>query len=170
MNYKELIQQRYSCRHFTEKTVTPEQLTRIIQAGRVAPTAMNLQPYRIFVMDSPKAKEAVRASTHCTYGADTFLLIGAETKAAWTREFDHRNFADVDATIVATHILLAVTAEGLASTWVGHFDAPLLKERYPEMNDYDLIAIFPIGHPAEDGGPSERHTLRKEQDAVVTVL
>lgn len=76
----------------------------------------------------------------------------------------------MDAAIVATHIMLTIHNEGLGSTWVGHFDAPKLKEFFPEMADYDLIAIFPVGYPAENGVPSPRHEVRKEMSEIVTVL
>ena len=59
---------------------------------------------------------------------------------------------------------------GLSTTWVGYFDAPLLKSLCPEMADYDLIAIFPIGYAAEDGTPSPRHTVRKPLEEVLECL
>ena len=86
------------------------------------------------------------------------------------RPSDNRNFADVDATIVATHIVLAVEAEGLGTTWVGYFDEPKVKELFPEMKDYDLVALFPIGYPAEDAMPADRHYLRKSMTEMVSVL
>lgn len=76
------------------------------------------------------------------------------------RPFDKKNFADVDASIAATHIMLAIEDLGLGTTWVAHFDAPKLKELFPEMADYELVAIFPVGYPAEDAAPSPRHTER----------
>ena len=86
------------------------------------------------------------------------------------RSYDGRNFADVDAAIAATHIMLAIQNEGLGSTWVGHFDAPKLKEAFPMMEGYDLIAIFPIGFPTEKGVPSPRHTVRKDYEEFVETL
>ena len=76
------------------------------------------------------------------------------------RSFDKKNFADVDASIAATHMMLEIEALGLGTTWVGHFDAPKLKELFPEMADYELVAIFPVGYPAEDAKPSTRHAER----------
>ena len=78
--------------------------------------------------------------------------------------------ADVDASIVATYIMLAIHNEGLRSTWVGHFDADKLKGFFPQMADYDLIAIFPIGYATEKGVPSPRHTQRKAAVELVEVL
>ena len=86
------------------------------------------------------------------------------------RPYDGRNFADVDASIVATYIMLAIHNEGLRSTWVGHFDADKLKGFFPQMADYDLIAIFPIGYATEKGVPSPRHTQRKPAVEIVEVV
>ena len=76
----------------------------------------------------------------------------------------------MDASIVATYIMLAIHNEGLRSTWVGHFDAPKIKEFFPQMADYDLIAIFPIGYATEKGVPSPRHAQRKNVAELVEIL
>lgn len=168
MTFQELAERRYSCRKFTNKKVADELVEQIIKAGIVAPTAVNKQPFKIFWMESDEAKEKIKKVTKFTFGADTFLLVVADAKEGWVRKYDESKFADVDAAIVATHMMLAIEDLGLATTWVGCFDAPLLKELCPELKDYDLIAIFPIGYAAEDGGePSERHYQRKEWDELV---
>ena len=56
------------------------------------------------------------------------------------------------------------------STWVGYFDAPKLKEAFPVMAGYDLIAIFPIGYATEKGVPSPRHPQRKRMEEITEVL
>ena len=72
--------------------------------------------------------------------------------------------------IVATQMMLEITELGLGTTWVGHFDEPLLKEEFPEMKDYELIAIFPVGYPAEDAKPAERHSIRRSVEEAVVYL
>lgn len=67
-------------------------------------------------------------------------------------------------------MMLEITELGLGTTWVGHFDAPLLQEEFPEMKGYELIAIFPVGYPATEAKPSERHTVRKTVEEAVSVL
>lgn len=89
---------------------------------------------------------------------------------SWVRAFDDRNFADVDASIAATHMMLRIYDLGLATTWVGHFDAPRLKQIYPEMRDYELIALFPVGYAAADSMSSPRHYQRKSPDEILQIL
>lgn len=170
MEYSELIQQRYSCRSFAEKPVEPEKIDQIIKAGILAPTAVNKQPFHIFHMESAQAKEAIRSCTRFHFDADNFLVIGALEEESFRRKFDGRFFADVDASIAATHMMLEIHNQGLGSTWVGYFDAPKLQEMLPQLKGYDLIAIFPIGYPAEDAAPSERHSQRKSTDEIVITL
>ena len=67
-------------------------------------------------------------------------------------------------------MMLEITELGLGTIWVGHFDAPLLKEEFPEMKEYELIAIFPVGYPATEAKPSERYTVRKTVEEAVSVL
>lgn len=168
MSFLELSKKRYSCRKMSEQEVSKEQLERILEAGRIAPTAVNKQPFHIYVMDSEKAKEVIHESTECTFNANTFVVVASKPQDAWTRKFDGANFADVDASIVATHIMLAIEDEGLATTWVGWFDPHVIQDAYPAMKDEHLIAIFPIGHGDMD--PSPRHADRKTMEELVTKL
>jgi len=165
-----LARDRYSCRALSPRPVEEEKLTAILEAGLAAPTAKNAQPYRIWVLSGPEAQEKMAQVTTCTFGASTYLIVGCDPAKAWVRPADGRNFADVDGAIVATHLMLAVQDLGLGTTWVGFFDTPKLKALYPQMEPYDLIAIFPVGYPAEEAAPSPRHTLRRPMDEAVEKL
>ena len=162
MDFLELAKERYSCRQLSDKKVEKEKLDKIIEAGILAPTATNAQPYKIWLIESDEAKEKLAKANRYQFGA--------KKDAAWVRKFDNHNFAEVDASIVATQMMLEITELGLGTTWVGHFDEPLLKEEFPEMKDYELIAIFPVGYPAEDAKPAERHSIRRSVEEAVVYL
>ncbi len=170
MEFKELAKKRYSCRKFSSKKVEKEKIEQIIEAGIDAPTAVNKQPFKIFMIDSEKAKEDLKNYTIFTFGADVFLLLGYKEEEGWIREFDKHNFAQVDVSIAATHIMMEISDLGLATTWVGHFDEPSLKDKYPQMKGYKLIALFPIGYAAEDDVPSNKHFERKSKKDIVEVI
>lgn len=170
MRFQELAQKRYSCRSFSDRKVEQSLVEQIIQAGIAAPTAVNTQPFKIFWLNSENAKENIRQASSCTFGADTFLIVGYKEDEGWIRSFDQRNFADIDAGIVATHMMLEIEDLGLSTTWVGYFDAPRLQSLYPEMKEYHLIALFPIGYAAEDAAPSDRHFRRKAPREIVEIL
>lgn len=172
MNFYDLAARRYSCRKFTDEKVERAQLDRILDAGIAAPTAVNYQPVKIWIMESEQAKETIRSCTKCDFGAETFLVVGADPDQAWNRTYDGRNFGDVDAAIVASHMMLEIEDLGLATTWVGFFDAPKLKKCCPQMANYDLIAVFPVGYPSSEpqGQPSPRHGVRKSREEMTETL
>lgn len=170
MEFNELIRDRFSCRALSDWEIPHDVLGRIFEAARLAPTAVNKQPFKVWAIQSPDARAKLAEATNYTFGAGVFLVVGGKANEAWVRSYDERNFADVDASIVATHIMLAIHNEGLRSTWVGHFDAPKLKKAFPAMADYDLIALFPVGYPTEKGLPSPRHPQRKSATEIVEVL
>lgn len=170
MEFQELIQKRYSCRKFSGRKVEQKLLDQIIEAGRIAPTACNLQPVKIFQLASDRARDAIRSTCSCTFGADSFLLVGCKEEEGWQRCFDQRKFADVDAAIVASHMMLAIEDLGLSTTWVGYFDAPRLQSLLPQLQGYELIALFPIGYAAEDAAPADRHFSRKAADEILETL
>ena len=114
--------------------------------------------------------EKVKQATHFTFGANTVLIVGGKADDAFTRPVDGKNFAEIDATIVATHLLLAIEDADLATTWVGMVEEDKLKELFPEMKDYNIVALFPLGYAADDSKPSPRHTERRSQDELVAVL
>ena len=167
MEFLELAKKRYSCRQLSNRKVEQDKIEKILQAAQVAPTAVNKQPFHIWVMESNEAKEVVSQSTNCTFNASVFFVVGAKKEEAWIREYDQRNFGDVDASIVATHMMLEIEDLGLSTTWVGHFDPEPLKKAYSTMKDYDLIALFPTGYAETEAVPSPRHTVRKDIDAIV---
>ena len=170
MDFAELAEKRYSCRKMSSSKVDDRLIDRIIETASKAPTAVNRQPVKIFRFKSEEAKNAVRQVCGHTFGADCFLAVGYREEDGWVREFDSRPFADVDAAIVACHIMLAAADLGLATTWVGHFDAPALRRKFKAMKDYELIALFPIGYAAEDAKPSSMHFGRRSPEELTEVL
>ncbi len=170
MDFLKLAKERFSCRKLSDKPVEKEKIDKILEAAISAPTGMNRQPFKIWVVNSEEGKSNLAKVTPFTFGANVFFVVGYNTSDCYVRPFDGRNFADVDTSIVATHILLEVQDLGLGTTWVGHFDAPALKRIYPEMADYELIAIFPVGYPAEDVKPAGKHFERKSAKELVTYI
>ena len=170
MEFNELIRERFSCRALSDREIPHESMNRIFEAARVAPTAVNRQPFKIWAIESPDARAKLAETTSYTFGAGVFLVIGSKEDEAWVRPDDDLNFANVDAAIVATHIMLTIHNEGLRATWVGKFNTPKLKELFPVMEGYNLIALFPVGYPTEKGVPSPRHKERKSAVDIVQVL
>ncbi len=172
MEFFDVVKNRFSCRKFSSKPVEDEKLNKILEAARLAPTAKNAQPVKIWVIKSPEALEKIKSTAPFAWLKDVniILAVGGTTEGAFLRPSDNRTFGDVDATIVATHLMLAIENEGLGSTWIGFFDVPKIKEFFPEMKDYDLVALFPVAYKADGAEPSDRHEKRKSKDELVKIL
>lgn len=167
-----LAKARYSCRRLKGGEIPEELLIRILEAGRCAPTAHNNQPFKIWVIRWQEALAAVKACAPFPFveAVDCVLAVGTLPALGWVRPFDGKNFADVDGSIVTTQMMLAIQDLGLATTWVGHFEADKLKAAIPEMIPYNLIALLPLGWPAEEAKPSRLHEDRKAAEETVAYL
>ena len=170
MDFLNLAHERYSCRRFSDTPVELEKIDRIIEAAIASPTAVNYQPYKIWVIQKAEDLEKVAQTTQYTFHAPMIFAVGGNPSEAWVRKYDGKNFVDVDAAIVATHMMLEIQELGLGTTWVGSFDEEKLKELFPAMAGHNIVALFPTGYPAENAHPSKLHTTRKDKNTVVEVL
>ena len=130
MDFLKLAEERYSVRSFTDKGVTQEDLDKILKAGHVAPTACNIQPQRILVINSEEAIEKLKGCTKCHFNAPTALLVCYSKDACWKRKYDGANSGEIDASIVTTHMMLEAASIGVGTTWVMHFDPTAMRETF----------------------------------------
>ena len=170
MEFNTLIQNRYSCRAFSAGPVEQAKIDRILEAGRIAPTAVNKQPVHVWAITAPDTLEAIKGVTRSNYGAPLLLIVGCRPADAWVRRYDGKNGAEVDASIVATYLMLAAENEGLATLWVGSFDPALLSGLLLGTDGYELVAMINVGYPAPGSAPSDKHGQRIGMDAFVTSL
>lgn len=166
MDFLSLAEKRYSCRQFQNKLVEQEKIDKIIQAGILAPSAMNKQPFKIWEIKGESIAKVAKA-TPFTFEANVILAIGSSNENSYIRNFDNKNFSEIDATIAATHMMLETADLGLGTTWVGHFDPKILKEQFPQMQNYEIVALFPIGYPQDNTNGSNRHSVRKSKEELV---
>ena len=170
MDFLQLAEERFSCRKFSEKEVEQEKIDKIIQSALYAPTAVNKQPFKIFQINSIENIEKLKKATPFTFNAKEFLIVGADENNSYIRNFDNKNFAQIDSAIIATHMMLEIQNLGLGTTWVGHFDEKILKTEFPKMNNYVITAIFPIGYPALDVQKSPMHYSSKSKEDILEIL
>lgn len=170
MEFNNVLQRRYSCRSFTARAIEQEKVDRILEAGRIAPTAVNKQPVHVWAVSDLATLEAIKGVTRSNYGAPLLLVVGSRPADAWVRRYDAKNGAEVDASIVATYLMLAAQNEGLATLWVGSFDPAGLACLLPGTEGYDLIAMINVGYPSDDSTPSAMHGQRVPMEEFVTVV
>lgn len=167
--FLQLAHDRYSVRKFSDKPVEKEKLEKIIEAGKAAPTAVNFQPFKLFVFENKESIEKLSQAHHFAFAKNipAVIIVGSDSTKSWKRQFDGLDYANIDAAIVATHIMLEIHDLGLGSTWCGHFDQAKVKELFPETEGYNLIAMFPIGYIADDAEPSKTHFVCKAEEDII---
>jgi nitroreductase len=160
MDVMETIAARFSVRAYRPDPVDDETLARVLEAGRLAPTAANRQPFRVIVLHTKdREKELARV-----YGPQWFsqaplvLAVVALPGEAW-RRMDGKHYADVDATIVMDHLILAATSLGLGTCWVAAFDPAAAREVLGLPDEAEPIAFTPLGYAAQEAGAKKRRPL-----------
>lgn len=162
MEFLELAKKRYSVRSFEDKQIEKEKLDKILEAGRVAPTACNFQPQRILVIQEKSDIEKLKNSTRFTFDAPVVLMICADTTKSWVRNYDNKNHADIDVSIVTTHMMLQAAELGIGSTWVCYFNPEQIKQDFYLPEGYEVINLLPMGYPKQDDMPNNKHNERLE--------
>ncbi len=166
MAFIDLARSRYSERSFSPEQLKPEQLDLILEAGRVAPTARDIQPQRILVVQSPEGLERIDRCTACRFGAPTVLVLAYDMTVA-SRNPDVVDFGIVDASIAATHMILQAEELGVHSCWVGLIDPSELRRQFGIPRTHRIISVIDLGYPAGGAAPSHLHGERKAVDELV---
>ena len=169
MDFLELCRQRYSVRSFSDRTVPAELMEKVLEAGRLAPTAKNQQPQRIYLLESEEALGKLRAIHRC-YDAPRVMIVCGDTDAACCPPLVSHNLAEMDASIVATHMMLAAASLGLGSVWICAFDNDAVAQAFELPEHVKPYLLLPIGYPSDDCVPNPRHTQREPLDQTVTRL
>lgn len=161
MNFQALINARYSVRAYKPEPVPPEKLDRILEAARLAPTAANRQAFRIVVIPTKgREKELSRIYPREWFvQAPILLAVVAVPSEGWVRKHDGWNAAEVDATIVMTHIVLAAAEEGLGTCWVAAFDPAAARDVLGLPAEVIPSAFAPLGYAADTAAPKRRRLL-----------
>ena len=170
MEFKEVVKNRYSCKKYSDRRVEADKLNAILNAGRLAPTAKNLQEQHVYVVQSAEALAKIDAVTPCRYGATTVLVVAFDKYNVFTYPGGKRNSGVEDATIVATHMILAAADEGVDSCWVNNFDPEKLEELLGLPENEEILMLLDLGYAAEGAGPLPNHGNRKPLEETVTYM
>jgi len=164
MDFLELAKERYSVRKMSNKKVRQEDLDKILEAARLAPTAKNMQRQRLLVINTEEGIEEIKKCTPCDFGASTIIVISYEKDDAINESEFSRKYGLIDTGIVATHMCFEATQLGLGTTMVGLFDRELVKEKFNIPDKYQPELLLPIGYI--DRKPSILHTRRKNVNEI----
>jgi len=160
MEFLEIAKSRYSVRDYKSKKVEPEKLEKILLAAHVAPTAANLQPVRLIVVQEDEGLSKIGKAANL-YGAPLAIIVCSEHTKAWTRPFDSKKTVDIDASILTDHMMMEATELGLGSVWICYFKPDVIKQEFSLPDTLEPINILAIGYA--DGSPAdpERHASQR---------
>lgn len=170
MSLLDIAKKRFSVRKYADRSVEKEKLDKILEAAHVAPTAANLQPVRLYVVQTRKGLEKVGKAAN-VYGAPIAIVVCADKSKAWRRPFDGMITTDIDASIVTDHMMLEATEQGLGSVWICYFKPDVLKKELELPDNLEPVNILAVGYREEPEPDADRHdTQRLPVDKLVTYL
>lgn len=146
-SYFDCITERFSCRSFSPKKITTEEIEIILEAARLAPTAVNFQPEKIYVVENETLLEKLKEATRFTFDAKTIFVITYDKEKSWHRKYDNKDHGDIDSAIITTHMMLAATSLGLGSCYVCSFKEDIVKSILGIKDNYVVSAMLPVGYP-----------------------
>lgn len=166
MDFLQLAKERHSVRKYRPQPVADDTLQKILEAGRVAPTAANFQPQRFLVISSADGLLKLNKAGNM-HGAPLAVVICSLNDKAWKRPQDGHSMVDIDATIATTHMMLQAWSEGVASCWITWFDPTVVRKEFSLPDNVIPVNILVLGYADEQAHPSSRHLQRIPLDDMV---
>jgi len=159
----EAIQKRRSIRKYEQKIVEKEKLLKVLEAARLAPSAMNRQPYAFVVTTENETIEKLSSACNQEWVAPTIIVVCAFPREAWVRD-DGEEYWKADAAVAMNNMSLQACEEGLGTCWIAAFKEEKIKAILEINPEARVVAMTPLGYPAEKKG---RVTKRKKIDEIV---
>lgn len=160
MDFLEIAKKRYSVHSYSDRKVEGEKLDKILQAAHIAPTAANLQPVHLIVVQKKDGLERIGKGANI-YGAPLAIIVCADHNKAWVRPFDKKKTSDIDASILTDHMMIEATELGLGSVWVCYFKPDVIRKEFSLPDNLEPINILAIGYSNEAAADPERHSQNR---------
>ena len=165
MEFEKVIRERFAVRKFKNDEIQDELINKILEAGNLAPTAKNNQPQKIYVIKSKEGLEKIDKASPYRYNAPVCIIVASDKNIAWSK--DNYSTYEMDACIVATHMMLEATNIGVDNIWIEMFDRNILKQEFNLSANIEPICLIPLGYRTDDCIPSPMHNNRKKLSEIV---
>jgi len=174
MEFMELAKQRYSERYFDPRPVEEEKLQKILEAGRIVPTACNYQPQKFYVIRSEEAMAKLRKTTVFHYNAPLIILVCYDMGEVWTnpsdRYYENYNSGEQDASIAAATMMYEAEELGVHTIWIRGFDSKTVVDTFGLPERMIPVMMLGLGYPSEKAKANPWHFKRKPIEDFVTEL
>ena len=170
MEFKEVVKNRYSCKKYSARKLEAAKLEAILEAGRLAPTAKNLQEQHVYVVQSEEVLAKIDGVTPCRYGAPVVLVVAFDKNNVFTYPGGKRDSGVEDAPIVATHMNVAAADEGVDGSWISLLDHDRRAGAIDLPENEEILMLLDLGYAAEGAGRLPNHCSRKLLAETVSYL
>ncbi len=162
MDFYDVIRKRRSIRSYKSTPVPEESLQRIAEATYFAPSACNMKPWKIKIVINPELRAEIAAKYTQTWLAEApaIAVIIGNNKQCWQR-FEGNPVIEIDVGIAMEHLVLAATAEGLATCWICAYKVEEMNAVLNVSAPWDVLAISPLGYSDAEGKDIPRKDINK---------
>jgi nitroreductase len=166
MEFTKVIETRRSVRAYAEKGVPVEMLGRVLEAGRVAPSACNYQPWRFVVVTEAAKRKALAVASQGFVGQAPVVIVCCGKKYKQSYNWIGEWLYLVDMGIAIDHMALAARNEGLGTCWIGAFKEAPIRKLLGVPADWDVVEMLTVGYPAAEGAFHARAERRGIEEVV----
>jgi nitroreductase len=161
MELDKAIRNRYSVRSFTSEKIDRNIILEILEAARMAPSAVNYQPWHFIVITDPENLADIHEVYHRTWfrEAPACIVVCSDHSQSWKRKTDGKDFADVDAAIAIDHLVLKATDLGIGTCWICNFDVEMTQKKLQLPDRIEPIALIPLGFTTSEAPQKSRKAL-----------
>ena len=167
MDFLTLARERFSVLEYEYRDVEAVKLEKILAAALAAPTACNLQPQRIVLIDTEEKRQKLNDAVPGGHFAPAAFLVCYDSRACWVRPQDGKSSGEIDASIAATHMMLEATDLGLGSIWVMSWDVGKVKEMFALEAHIEPVALLIVGYRAVNATPRQGHFASKTREDIL---
>ncbi len=162
MTVREAIQNRRSIRVYRPKPVEEEKLLRVLEAGRAAPSARNIQESRFVVVTERATREKLmKAAANQSFVAEApVVIVVCATVTQYTMRCGQLAYP-VDAAIAVDHMTLQAVEEGLGTCWVCAFNEAEVKDILSVPEAVRVVALMTLGYPGESPAARPRKSFEE---------
>lgn len=166
MAFMNIARKRYSVRKYKELDVEKEKILQVLEAGRVAPSAVNYQPWHFIILTEKNIISKVAETYPAKWlpKAPVIIVACGDHSQSWKRK-DGKDHCDIDVALAIDHMTLAATDLGLGTCWICAFDAKRCHELLGLPDHLEVIALLSMGYSVDEG---EQEKKRKEIEEIVS--
>jgi nitroreductase len=168
MEFIDIAKKRYSVRSYLSKTVDEGKLLKVLEAGRVAPSAVNIQPCHFIVIKDEMNRQKICSAYHRDWlkEAPVIIVVCGDHSTSWKRK-DGKDHCDIDIAIAVDHMTLQAAELELGTCWVCNFDKQKCSEVLTLPENLEPMVILPLGYPADTTDINRHSIKRKSLDSIV---